>query len=97
MKYTPKPWKVVKSNIVREDLDGDTIIANILIPNDNIHEQHANGILIAASPDILEALELCYEVIDYVTVENMAEFIGVDRVVDACRAAKIAIKKAKGL
>lgn len=45
--------------------------------------------------ELADALEKCYDVIDHVTAENMAPFIGVDRVTDAYQSARCILKKAK--
>lgn len=56
-KHTPGPWKMNGSATVRTVVD-DTLIARVdWIPGTFIAERAANTALIAAAPDLLEALQ----------------------------------------
>lgn len=60
-KFTPGPWKVIESGVVAE---GRFVIARIYLDplkeeNAAIEESVANAHLIAAAPELYEALETC--------------------------------------
>ena len=76
-KHTPRPWVV--GNRYSEtgvfSADGETLVANTHSSQRNfdrdaqVTEQHANARLIAAAPDLLEALRLA---LPYVRNDNTA-------------------------
>ena len=99
--HTPGPWEAqlatgdLVPSVITQNGDGIAEVYNF-----NPHDSSvavANARLIAAAPEILEALKLCFEVIDQVTAENMADFIGVDRVTTAWQTARAIIAKAEAL
>jgi len=59
-KTTPRPWLIAKDfQVVREDLDGDTVIAQVLQPDyagDNLKERSANAAFIVAAVNSHDAL-----------------------------------------
>ena len=65
MKYTPGPWRINKrASGVVEDVNGRVVAScsGYTTNADNgehIEENHANTHLIAAAPDLLEALKNC--------------------------------------
>lgn len=88
MKHTPGPWKTEGwGNIIVNDSEGNTLC---LYPQGATHKQtQANAHLIAAAPELLEAL------IDLVNVsENFPNELSKDHY--SVKYAKEAIKKAKG-
>ncbi len=72
--HTPSPWQVVGSNVYGNNL-------RAILPMNA-----ADARLIAAAPDMLEALKLAAEINPYGSVENAA----------ARDAARAAIAKARG-
>ncbi len=101
---TPRPWTLKPyGEVVQEDEFGANIVAacgrKIRRTRTVTTEQEANARLIVKAvnerQELLDALKLCYDVIDEVTAEGLAEYIGVDRVTDAYQAARRALAKAK--
>ncbi len=93
-KHTPGPWKFSAESIDPEwsvvTTAGGSVIANV---NDR-HDQLANARLIAAAPDMLEALSKLMDLND-----NSGPFGGEileDRITRAWDAARAAIAKAEG-
>ena len=89
-KHTPGPWEV-NGNGENEicQLDIVTITANHDINDDGPERVEADAALIAAAPELLEALERLTEYIDaYIVVDQLGENLK-----DIARAA---IRKAKG-
>lgn len=95
MSYTPKPW------IAAWDKDDHHIWANgcdiAFLPGEEqgyecgakLKTLEANGKLMAAAPDLLEALVFC---LSFLTANDDGE----DDVVERIKAAKFAINKATG-
>jgi hypothetical protein len=54
-KHTPGPWKAIRALIVM-DVAERPVIAQMCDPAGSYHEMQANARLIAAAPDMLEAL-----------------------------------------
>ena len=83
IKHTPAPWKVILSPT--QIVTNDKVIANINKVCSDFGESQANARLIAAAPELLEALEAVLDggYIDY----------GFQSVIDK---VKNAIKQAKG-
>lgn len=56
-KHTPGPWVVDGPGIIRDEAstDGDHIDASVF--GDTIEENRANAVLIAAAPEMFEALD----------------------------------------
>jgi len=97
--HTPGPWFCHSGMVWAQTTptsDG-TAIARMARDEERTSptERDANAALIAAAPAMLEALEKCFNVIDYVTAERLADFIGVDEVTDAYQAARAAIARAR--
>jgi hypothetical protein len=104
--HTPGPWETrwPKFDCVivgQQDLS----LARVYFDGRNDAEAEANANLIAAAPDLLEALKGLYELVpdcdgDYLLDGNKGEFalkaIRVPGIGDACRQARAAIAKAEG-
>lgn len=61
LRHTPAPWQQTGSTIFRDDLDGRTTIAlaqRLDYAGGSTKEEVANAHLIAAAPELLEALEM---------------------------------------
>ena len=100
IKHTPGPWKVGMGGSIRcdyTDKDGDDIIIGGIknrsiqigsspFSTPNQKEQSANAHLIAAAPELLEALELCEEALKSAGHEQWVAY----------RATVAAIAKARG-
>lgn len=88
-KHTPGPWFVNGPWHIQSDtkLAVPSIVGNVLQPrNGDIQEREANANLIAAAPELLEALE------------NILIYLGDwDTDDEECVAARAAIAKAKGV
>ena len=99
-KYTPGPWEIRKSGFIMAP-DGagqgdDVYIAEILIGPDSpeVDEAKANARLIAAAPDLLEALVYLAEEVGRLMEWN--DYIEDPDVEDAYENAFMVIAKAKG-
>lgn len=63
MKYTPGPWRYIGADVQAQDESGDwslTVASLNFIPSDDSTESEqvdADGALIAAAPELLDALE----------------------------------------
>ena len=87
-KHTPGPW-----SIGRSEWDGWHHTAPITAPNgEHVADghNHADSLLIAAAPDMLETLETCIEVWDFHARTGDADTS------DLYRWVKEAIDKARG-
>jgi hypothetical protein len=102
-KHTPGPWKAFDTYV---GFDDGRLVANcIQMKQSNLIKEAAmyeeakqNAALIAAAPELLEALELLAD-----AISNCPEYVGAMRsfgfdidVVDAIRSAKQTIAKANG-
>ena len=93
MTHTPGPWKVEKQRALNggtyyriyDTDDAHSVIAQVI--GDGRIEYHDNARLMAAAPDLLEALENL--------LFRAAQFYG-EIPLDAIRAARAALAKAKG-
>jgi hypothetical protein len=59
-KYTPGPWKVVGGTVIMTDEENSSWIGNVPAANpehDKFFEDRENARLIAAAPELLEALK----------------------------------------
>ena len=94
MTHTPGPWKEHEGFIIGR-FNSDNEIHDICDPRcappdaDIICEMNANAHLIAAAPELLEALMFC---LSFLTANNDGE----DDVVERIKTAKSAILKATG-
>lgn len=98
-KHTPGPWKLSGANTVHSD-EAKCIVAFVGTANEEVREfsgarQRADARLIAAAPDLLEALE-GLRLDDWMTYEGNLEASGYASV-DALKFARAAIRKAKGV
>ncbi len=90
--HTPKPWKFDGDLVTFEGEDGEDAICQLFQPymtedeSENEAFMFANGNLIAAAPDMLEALERLYNAIDSC----------VDLTPELLKECRKVIKKAKG-
>ena len=97
MKHTKGPWKACEHGGYG-DYDGNCIVilgddlrVAIVLGSDN-EETNANARLIAAAPDLLEALEnLHANIAEYARINNLGGFDNQDM-----QQARAAIAKAKG-
>ena len=70
MKHTPGPWQAVKWDDNADDVVGWSVVDSegAMLPESemtgDIEEAEANARLIAAAPDLLEALKICIEVLE---------------------------------
>lgn len=64
-KHTPGPWRILEKSASIQDSKGDSIVSWVGIATSNFElkseEYKANAKLIAAAPELLEALEVCYK------------------------------------
>lgn len=90
-KGTQGPWKVVINDDNTPDIISDSGVEIAYTPtyNGDKTEQLANARLIAAAPELLEALQLCEEFMSYLPSTG---FDGLARI----EGAREAIKKAIG-
>ena len=95
LKHTPGPWKVDEISSPPHDrgvfgMDG-MIVAKIYLPlNFNKQQADANACLIAAAPEILEALERL------VTEHKSALYSSLEKRIANWQIAEAAIRKARG-
>ena len=87
MKHTPGPWEFTTSGTV-QDAKGKSIA--YAAGRESMSVAYANGRLIAAAPELLEALEQLGTVLSFVLPSARAE---VQRLM---KQAEAAIRKAKG-
>ena len=91
--HTPGPWHVATRRIEfhseRVFAAGSRYIACIGGSDDTVEEQKANAHLIAAVPDLLEALEDVTDRLDWLNSDDNA------RIMEATDKARSAIAKAK--
>jgi hypothetical protein len=100
-KFTPGPWTIYDdghkddaSDIVMAQIDGENYDVCHIAPEIPISERKANACLIAAAPDMLEALQLVVERLSvYVHKMNIKNNF---REKVAMEAARTAISKALG-
>lgn len=113
-KHTPAPWVVENHHVVgryqvimQEEGDDISDPTGVVVHSDIGHDAQANAHLIAAAPDLLEALEYFF---DHATTEALLGagemqngkgkyYIrggGLARMDNAMNKAKVAIAKAKG-
>jgi len=91
-KHTPGPWGVWSiggSQVITDNAMGRHL-AKII---NGAPEHEANARLIAAAPELLEALELALQGLDIAATKQLPEFIGFVLTADKARAA---IAKARG-
>ena len=92
-KHTPAPWFVDeitrKTNEIKIWAKGTPLIARVFLRDVSINEQYANAELIAAAPDLLEALKLCAAVC-------AGEALDKSSLINALEASRAAIAKATG-
>lgn len=92
-KHTPGPWHVTNhTEVFVRDYAGYICIADCFARQLPPHERAANAILIAAAPDLLEALRTIVN--DYEFVKNNVGFG--DRSAAYAETARKAIAKAEG-
>jgi len=88
--YTPGPWRVDSDGILLgADFPRDIPIGRV---NLDKHDGEANASLIAAVPDLLEALKATWEALAGYLNGNGSPVLGQQ----ACVFAEIAIEKAEG-
>jgi len=100
-KHTPRPWKVGKGSFVIADSPAPGIHGSNMIEHYGGHlicesVSEANAHLIAAAPDLLEALEKCLYIIGHPKDEPETLWRTDDEINDAYMQARAAIAKAKG-
>ncbi len=61
-KHTPGPWKFQDGMIMPEDEEPNQGFADTTIFGDTVEQNQANGVLMAAAPDLLDAL-LDFEIV----------------------------------
>ena len=97
-KHTKGPWTATKhdQHWVRVNVTikagGNTWVA--FMPDEDKEERMANARLMAAAPDLLEALENAVSELDYLTVAPDSDYARPDD--EIIKAAEAAIAKAKG-
>lgn len=94
-KWTPGPWKVALTN-PRWVMSSDNIIAEIedeLSGPDAAVQMAANARLIAQSPELFDALEMCVSALEVWQLMQPVPNDGLDRFVEKGRAV---LAKAKG-
>jgi hypothetical protein len=100
-KYTAGPWQVVKldddvyiqkGNGTKEN-SGQALLARIQRSGE---QQKANASLIAAAPELLEALKQCENIIGMARLQGKLSDNALDPVNDALLLARSAISKAEG-
>lgn len=73
--HTPGPWKSDRRQILVSERDGATCIAEVFSgPCKSLEEADANGLLIAAAPDLLDVLKrlvLTYDLSPSSTIWNV--------------------------
>lgn len=90
-KHTPGPWYVSSSNfnhIIVSEADGTTVGWTTNYPPPENARGEANAHLIAAAPDLLEALEALADDHEFGATGTIRQ--------DHLRAARLAIAKARG-
>jgi hypothetical protein len=96
MKHTPGPWIIDRSHKV--DRDGTTIWADDVIIADCVPDQHenhkANAHLIAAAPDLLEAMKELFKQCA-MTHKHWGDGCNNREATAAIKAARAAIAKAE--
>ncbi len=90
MKYTPAPWKFIRDTLSGDLItDGNQDVAFAIVKSwsgePDEETRIANGYLMAAAPEMLEALELCYRVFRMDDADTMVSM-----------QVGMAISKAKG-
>jgi len=95
--HTPGPWSVNPKAALIDAPDGESIC--LLRWPTTVRtevETKANATLIAAAPDLLEALEACLKIIGRPNDDPNMLWASDDEINSAVRLAVAAIKKAKG-
>jgi len=93
--HTPAPWRVTAAKIMAGNGRAICLIENRKL-HEGFQESSANALLMAASPDLLAALQAVWEFFEPVYVSAMAEDTertAQDELMDTVRAA---IAKATG-
>jgi len=85
-KHTPAPWDV-------ETVNSEDYVAYALLGCQYVSEQEANAHLIAAAPELLEALKRLDNTID--DYLNGMEDTPIEDIIDAQEQARLVIKKAE--
>ena len=85
--HTPGPWRVLEPDQVRGQ-EGE-FVANCECHRGRLATDRANARLIAAAPDLLEALGWMVETFNAKEIDPMAAFATIEK-------ARAAIAKAKG-
>ena len=91
MKHTPGPWIASSQRVTAPETE-NRLPLDIRLYGGNQKDHKANARLIAAAPDLLEALKMLYDdTADYIKLNNLT---GMDN--HAMKAARAAIAKATG-
>ena len=70
-KHTPGPWKATARHVTAPETE-DRLELRVTIGGGNRDDNRANARLIAAAPDLLEALEACYAALHPNSAEGKA-------------------------
>jgi hypothetical protein len=95
-KHTPGPWVIRTAATYRSQIEAINgkgradVVARITTPKGGAEASDANARLIAAAPDMLEALEAIAPMLPHGAVDNDPQWAG------AINAVRNAIKKARG-
>src|ERR1700679_4257089 len=94
--YTPGPWQDNDAGLIYGQVSGDEDAAPFVCdvcdsPLDYTEQEKANARLITAAPELVEALELCEDVLS-----ELARLDDGTPSISALNAARKAIAKAKG-
>lgn len=93
-KHTPGPWDICRVNVLMIYADNGLRIADCQCddqPDMPEEQEEANAVLIAAAPEMLDALDMCAEVL-----AELARLDDGTPSVSALSMARAAIAKAKG-
>ena len=88
-KGTPAPWYFSNEGVLRVRAEEDDVVVCSYAGYEYFEEEYANAKLIAAAPDLLEALQLCEE---FMSLLPSTGFDGLARI----EGARAAINKALG-
>ena len=93
--HTPGPWEVAGNCVRTRYRMGDPDNSGVLVADVGVHlaERHANARLIAASPDVVEALILA---LPYVEAAEQDETYKPGAVAKVTAAIRAALSKATG-